>query len=336
MPAHGRTYRFGEFTLDVPGRRLSRRDRTIRLEPRPLDLLALLVEQRGALVRRDEIDAHFWSGAPVEVSAAINTLVRKVRRALGDSVASPRFIETVHAEGYRFIGPVEVVTTPDAPRRGRESAGGELASLPEVPLPWGTCALFVSLTVVGLAAYGGEPAIWRSGIPGWKLLAFGYALVLLINLAIARAAIEILDGNPAPRRRGVLPNCALAYVGLLAPAIAIGAEYNAINRHHLSERRTQAYRASNPDAVLGPDRQRLLGRDDVGADLRALFEDSQFARALTNGRFYKVDLDERFQLLKRAVVFGYEEFDRGGSRGFKLVRLPEPIARAIAFRPAGD
>src|SRR5205814_1151732 len=52
----------------------------------------------------------------VEHDSAINTAVRKVRRALGDDADNPRFIETVVAKGYRFIAPIE--RGPDSPERG--------------------------------------------------------------------------------------------------------------------------------------------------------------------------------------------------------------------------
>jgi hypothetical protein len=76
-----------------------------------MELLTQLVNARGALVGRAEIQAALW-GAEVFVDqeAAINTAIRKLRKALGDDPRSPRFIETVVAKGYRFVAPVQHVS----------------------------------------------------------------------------------------------------------------------------------------------------------------------------------------------------------------------------------
>lgn len=77
----------------------------MHLERRPLDLLILLVSRRGQLVRREDIIAALWPGnVIIDFDAGLNTLVRKVRNALGDSPEKPRFVETVPGRGYRFIG----------------------------------------------------------------------------------------------------------------------------------------------------------------------------------------------------------------------------------------
>lgn len=107
-------YRFDPFELDPRAYRLRRLGRTVRLERRPMDLLLLLIERRGELVTRTEIAGRLWrEDVFVEVEAAVNTLVWKLRSALGDSTGSPRYIETVPGRGYRFIAPVQVVAAPE-------------------------------------------------------------------------------------------------------------------------------------------------------------------------------------------------------------------------------
>jgi TolB-like protein/Flp pilus assembly protein TadD len=103
-----RTFQFGGFALDVRAYELSRRGRRIRIEPRPLELLMLLVDRRGELVTRDDIVERLWDrDVFINVDTSVNTMVRKVRRALRDSANRPRFIETVPGKGYRFIADVE-------------------------------------------------------------------------------------------------------------------------------------------------------------------------------------------------------------------------------------
>jgi DNA-binding winged helix-turn-helix (wHTH) protein/Flp pilus assembly protein TadD len=101
-------FRFGEFELDVAAYALRRAGQRIKLQKIPMEVLVLLVRNAGILVHRTEIHAALWdSDVFVDQDAAINTAVRKIRRALGDDAEHPRFIETVVGKGYRFIAPLE-------------------------------------------------------------------------------------------------------------------------------------------------------------------------------------------------------------------------------------
>jgi DNA-binding winged helix-turn-helix (wHTH) protein len=98
---------FARFDVDVNRRRLLRDGRPVRLQPKPFLLLAKLLENPGKVVTRAELQAALWSGEThVEFEAGLNTAVRKLRRALGDSAANSRFIQTVPGVGYRFIEPL--------------------------------------------------------------------------------------------------------------------------------------------------------------------------------------------------------------------------------------
>jgi TolB-like protein/DNA-binding winged helix-turn-helix (wHTH) protein/Flp pilus assembly protein TadD len=108
------TFRFREFELDVAAYELRRDGRPVRLERHPLDLLILLVERRNELVARSDIVDRLWGkDVFVDVDTGVHTAIRKLRRALRDSVDTPAFIETVPGRGYRFIAPVEVGRPPD-------------------------------------------------------------------------------------------------------------------------------------------------------------------------------------------------------------------------------
>jgi DNA-binding winged helix-turn-helix (wHTH) protein len=122
-------FRLGDFELDVAAYELLRRGRRVRLERQPMDLLILLLECRGRLVSRDEIFRRLWAeNVSMDVDAAIHTTIRKLRRALGDKSASPRFIENVPGRGYRLIAEVEVaIGRPNAPSTDRPEQSHEEA-----------------------------------------------------------------------------------------------------------------------------------------------------------------------------------------------------------------
>jgi DNA-binding winged helix-turn-helix (wHTH) protein/tetratricopeptide (TPR) repeat protein len=99
-----------EIELDLGRYELRRRGRRVKLEKKPMELLIFLVGRREQLVSRKEIVTKLWrSDLFVDTETNINNIVRKIRTALGDSAAKPRFLETVVGKGYRFVGPVRVI-----------------------------------------------------------------------------------------------------------------------------------------------------------------------------------------------------------------------------------
>jgi DNA-binding winged helix-turn-helix (wHTH) protein len=98
---------FEDFELDPNAYRLLRGSEVVRLERIPLELLSLLVEHCGQTVTRDEILERIWGkGVFIDSEHAINTAVRKIRRALNDDANAPRFLVTIPGKGYRFVAPV--------------------------------------------------------------------------------------------------------------------------------------------------------------------------------------------------------------------------------------
>jgi DNA-binding winged helix-turn-helix (wHTH) protein/tetratricopeptide (TPR) repeat protein len=99
-----------EIELDLGRYELRRRGRRVKLAQKPLDLLIFLVARKDQLVSRHEIVAKLWrSDLFIDTEPGINNIVRKIRAALGDNSAKPRYLETVVGKGYRFIGPVRVI-----------------------------------------------------------------------------------------------------------------------------------------------------------------------------------------------------------------------------------
>lgn len=102
-----RVFRFGVFEADLRTGELRERGRKIRLQEKPFQTLALLIEKAGDVVTREELREHLWPADTfVEFDANLNTAVKRLREALGDSAERPRYIETLPRRGYRFIIPV--------------------------------------------------------------------------------------------------------------------------------------------------------------------------------------------------------------------------------------
>ena len=128
-PPAANTFRFGDFEFDVSACELRFQGRSVQIERRPMDLLVLLVERRGQLVSRRDIVERLWGqDVFVEVEAGINTVVWKLRGALGDSSENSTFVQTVPGRGYRFVAPVDVVV-----RSGSEPSTAAVAALDSVP-----------------------------------------------------------------------------------------------------------------------------------------------------------------------------------------------------------
>jgi DNA-binding winged helix-turn-helix (wHTH) protein/tetratricopeptide (TPR) repeat protein len=103
-----RTLRFGVFDVDLRTAELRKHGVRIRLEEQPFHILALLLECPGELVTREELRQRLWSADTfVDFDRSLNKAMSKLRLALGDSAESPRYIETLHRRGYRFIAPIQ-------------------------------------------------------------------------------------------------------------------------------------------------------------------------------------------------------------------------------------
>src|ERR1700704_6239116 len=115
-PALPHRARFGAFELDLKAGELHKGGRAVRLQEQPFQILRVLVEHRGELATRDEIRKKLWpNDTVVEFDHAINTAIKKLRQALGDSAQNPKYVETVGRRGYRLMMPVEWLgAIPDA------------------------------------------------------------------------------------------------------------------------------------------------------------------------------------------------------------------------------
>jgi DNA-binding winged helix-turn-helix (wHTH) protein/tetratricopeptide (TPR) repeat protein len=100
-------YRFGVFEANPQTGELQRKGARLKLQEQPFQLLILLLENAGELVGRETICQRLWPGNTfVDFDACLSVAVGKLREALGDAAANPRFIETVPRRGYKFVAPV--------------------------------------------------------------------------------------------------------------------------------------------------------------------------------------------------------------------------------------
>ena len=105
-PKPSSVYRFGPYQANAADLELRKRGIRIRLQPKPFQVLKILLERAGQTVRREELKNLLW--APdifVDFDHGLNTAVNKIREALSDSSEEPRYIETL-ANGYKFIGDI--------------------------------------------------------------------------------------------------------------------------------------------------------------------------------------------------------------------------------------
>jgi TolB-like protein/DNA-binding winged helix-turn-helix (wHTH) protein len=103
-----------DFELDLRVYELRRAGRVLKLERIPMELLLLLIEQRGQLVSRDQIIERIWGkDVFLDTDNSINAAVRKIRQVLKDDPERPRFVQTITGRGYRLIAPIRQAQFPE-------------------------------------------------------------------------------------------------------------------------------------------------------------------------------------------------------------------------------
>ena len=148
--------RFGVFEFDPASGELRREGRRIPLQTQPAQVLAHLVRAPGEVVTREDLRRTLWADDTfVDVDAALNVAINKIRHALRDSASAPRFVETLPKRGYRFLADVHPVgddpepspapTDRDLPPLARASPRG---------VRWVWAALVLSLALLTL--WGGS------------------------------------------------------------------------------------------------------------------------------------------------------------------------------------
>jgi serine/threonine protein kinase len=129
LDASGRV-RFGAFELDLATGELLSTDvaagKGVILREQAFQVLRMLVERPGKIVSREEIKSRLWpNDTVVDFDQSINATIKTLRRTLGDSADSPRYIETLARRGYRLMVATEYLES--APGLARDEAPSPLA-----------------------------------------------------------------------------------------------------------------------------------------------------------------------------------------------------------------
>jgi TolB-like protein/DNA-binding winged helix-turn-helix (wHTH) protein len=139
-----RIYRFDVFEVDTLAHELRRQGVSVRLQEQPYQILLLLLERAGQAVTREELRHKIWpSSVFVDFDHGLNNAIARLREALGDDAATPRFIGTIPRVGYRFVGAV-AVDQPEA------SEAWNRSRWPAVAASVATAALLVTLLTLAL------------------------------------------------------------------------------------------------------------------------------------------------------------------------------------------
>lgn len=151
---------FDDFLIDTERFTVSKNGEHIPLTPRAFDLLVFLIAERDRVIEKQELFDVVWKDTFV-TDNALTRAIKEIRQALGDSAASPRYVETVHKRGYRFIGTVRADATED-PRREVDLARAT-ESRPELPDHMESPRIragdrqgrYLVLLVAGIVVFGG-------------------------------------------------------------------------------------------------------------------------------------------------------------------------------------
>ena len=243
---------FDGFVLDLADARLAGPDGPIAVGNKALRVLSILVAAQGRLLTKDMLFDQAWEGVIVS-DAALTSVIKELRRALGDDPRQPRFIESVYGKGYRFVAaaapvaasqPVEPsaqasagstnLPAEDAPLIGRKSELEALAallagagSLITIIGPGGMGKTRLALAAARARIGGQRDGVWLvelAGIGEARDIAYAVAAAMGIGLGTGGDTVPALTERL--RRRAcliVLDNCEHLVDGAAALASAIRA-----------------------------------------------------------------------------------------------------------------
>jgi len=176
MPANPVT--FGQFRLDAANECLWQGTQAIPVRPKPFAVLTHLVDHHGQLVTKQQLLDAVWPATFV-TDAVLKDSIRQLREALGDDAASPRYIETAHRRGYRFIAPIS--SSEEAPREPRRLPGPAVAASSAVGVLGRETELSRMRGCLEQALRGERQTVFVTGEPG-------IGKTTLVNAALEQAA----------------------------------------------------------------------------------------------------------------------------------------------------
>ena len=163
--------RFGVFEADLRSHELRRNGIKIKIQDLPFKALTLFLSRPNEVLTREELRQTLWpDDVFVDFDRGITTAINRLRDALDDSAANPRFIETLDRRGYRWIAPTHIPEpTPEAQPESVPEAKGETL-----------------------------PAATTVGFPRWKYPVAAIAVLLIAALAIVWARHEFTKRSAKP------------------------------------------------------------------------------------------------------------------------------------------
>ncbi|MGC2817293.1 MAG: winged helix-turn-helix domain-containing protein, partial [Candidatus Acidiferrum sp.] len=352
-----RNFSFGPFELRSRSRELYKHGVKLKLRPQPFRILNELLSRPGEVVTREELRDKLWSSETfVDFEQSLNTSIKELRAAMGDSATEPRYVETIPRLGYRFIAEAEVIETSAGNGNSAHGNTSVDSALTEVPPRTNggqqRPETDADLRLPGAATQPEEAEPARRGRPRWQpghiARVFAAAgAVLLAGLAIFRW----LSPLPPPR---VLQITQLSHLGHAEPSGGIttdGARIYFLKREPdrfrlmqmpVSGGELQPFPAPFENAQISdiaPDRSEFLLQTiqtsspnnhelwllpSVGGSLRRLSN--------LSGR------DPTFSPDGREIAYSKEDgiyvCDRNGSNAHKLVSLPSD-SWGVAWSPDG-
>jgi DNA-binding winged helix-turn-helix (wHTH) protein len=147
-PSVTHRYRFDDVQIDLASFRVLKAGKVVQVEPKALNLLVFLVENRGRLVEKRELLDTVWKDASVTENVLTHAIAQ-LRKGLADDAKEPRYIETVHTRGYRFIADVDA----EVPATTRPEVTANLSVRGQVGMLW-KVIVPAALVVATLAAAG--------------------------------------------------------------------------------------------------------------------------------------------------------------------------------------
>lgn len=183
-------YRFGDIELDAVAHTLARAGVAVQVEPKAFAVLLVLLRHAGELVEHEQLLDQVWGHRHV-TPGVLTRAVAQLRHALEDDSQQPRYIQTQHALGYRFIGELLPDPVADAvPARGRADARQETAEPaavePERPAPDAT------------AAHGHDHDLHFRWNSPWLV-----AFALVATVIVAWMLIDRSPSSPAPAEASI-------------------------------------------------------------------------------------------------------------------------------------
>jgi pimeloyl-ACP methyl ester carboxylesterase len=151
---------FGEYRLDPVAGQVYDGKETVALPPKAFALLRYLVSSAGRLVPKEELLEAVWPNVFVG-DAVLKVTMRDVRKALGDDPRAPRFIETAHRRGYRFIAPVHAGAAATSAPRVNYARSGDVNIAYQVVGTGPIDLVFVMGWVSHLEYFWNEPSFAR-------------------------------------------------------------------------------------------------------------------------------------------------------------------------------